>query len=472
MPKKLLTSFLILFFLAPQFSSAQTAETPAPQENIIPVYLFLHHTNTEPEAPLGILAITPFTDESFVWIYPPIDPTADVEKTEALASDTVSHLHATTTVYYDDIKLVGAPGTNTATLYAYDYQGNRTKLTENGTATYFPNTLYNTAGATTTKHIFANGTLIATVEKGPTATITRYVHTDNLSGSNVITDSAGNIAETIDYYPYGQARLDSKAGDYNGEKRKFAGTEYDPSSGLHYMQARYYDSVQGRFLSEDPSFLATGNEQQIEKLTGGSFANYLANPQNLNSYSYAINNPLKYKDSEGNYYQLAIGAGLGFISGVTSEYVGDVVNNVNERGFAPSVFVPQGGFGETVKRYGTKGMEGLAVGVAVAFNPFVGSGAQGTLTLLESKSQTGQYNIPKAIVDTGITLGTAGIGKTATQVSGRLPNVGTQAFYTGAHTQQQALLESIQVSLNAISVALTNIIHSLQIGITSNQKKN
>ena len=58
----------------------------------------------------------------------------------------------------------------------------------------------------------------------------------------------------------------------------------DPESNLDYFSARYYNSNVGRFMSPDPSGLAFANP---------------ANPQSLNLYSYALNNPLINIDPRG-----------------------------------------------------------------------------------------------------------------------------------------------------------------------------
>jgi RHS repeat-associated protein len=48
---------------------------------------------------------------------------------------------------------------------------------------------------------------------------------------------------------------------------------------------RYYDPARGQFLSEDPTFWSTKQN--------------LANPQSLNSYSYADGNPITKSDPDG-----------------------------------------------------------------------------------------------------------------------------------------------------------------------------
>jgi len=179
---------------------------------------------------------------------------------------------------------VGLTSTST---YAYDPSNERIKSTVvTGTSTvttYYPTKSYNTTDGVPTKHIFANGVMVATITGTGASSTVSYILTDHLTGSNVVTDASGTIIELTDYYPYGAVRLDDRLG--SNEQRKFAGHEYDSSTGLSYMGARYYDAGYGRFLSQDPAFL------------GLSFD--LSDPQGLNSYAYARNNPLKYLDPDG-----------------------------------------------------------------------------------------------------------------------------------------------------------------------------
>lgn len=70
------------------------------------------------------------------------------------------------------------------------------------------------------------------------------------------------------------------------EQRKFIGQEYDKATGLDYLNARYYDAKRGQFITQDP--LARDNPEQ-----------FLADPQQLNSYSYAKNNPITLSDPSG-----------------------------------------------------------------------------------------------------------------------------------------------------------------------------
>jgi RHS repeat-associated protein len=124
---------------------------------------------------------------------------------------------------------------------------------------------------------------------GGTGSTTMYIiHADHLTGTNVVTDASGNVAEVADYYPYGTERISS--GTFE-EQRKFAGTEYDSSTGLNQMGARYYAGGKGRFLSQDPAVI-------------GGDPSLLSDPQQLNFYSYARNNPLIYRDPDGRKVEL------------------------------------------------------------------------------------------------------------------------------------------------------------------------
>jgi RHS repeat-associated protein len=70
---------------------------------------------------------------------------------------------------------------------------------------------------------------------------------------------------------------------------KFTGKERDAETGLDYFGARYLSSAQGRYTSPDWS----------EKPQAVPYADF-ANPQTLNLYAYADNNPLKNRDLDGH----------------------------------------------------------------------------------------------------------------------------------------------------------------------------
>jgi RHS repeat-associated protein len=60
------------------------------------------------------------------------------------------------------------------------------------------------------------------------------------------------------------------------------------------MNARYYNGVIGRFISQDPLEIVG-----LQGIDANKFAALISNPQNWNTYSYALNNPLVASDPSG-----------------------------------------------------------------------------------------------------------------------------------------------------------------------------
>lgn len=93
-----------------------------------------------------------------------------------------------------------------------------------------------------------------------------------------VTDNTGEVTLAQTYDPFGSLLEQSGAGvsgfGYTSEQE-------DPSTGLVFLRARYYDLGVGRFLTTDP-------KPAILEL-----------PQSLNAYSYAWNNPLRFIDPTG-----------------------------------------------------------------------------------------------------------------------------------------------------------------------------
>jgi RHS repeat-associated protein len=152
---------------------------------------------------------------------------------------------------------------NSTTTYAYDATGARVMQTSTTSTTYYPSKYFSLASttnggaswATSTNYIWLGDTLLGTIDQklyNSTATgtaISRYVHPDHLGSTNVVTDASGTIAQLLDYYPYGASRVSSSTFPTN-EKRQYIGQFADAQTNLSYLNARYYNSGQGRFLSE------------------------------------------------------------------------------------------------------------------------------------------------------------------------------------------------------------------------------
>lgn len=157
-------------------------------------------------------------------------------------------------------------------------------------------------GSTTTIHITdPYGIELATIEGNGLSTTTVYSHQDHLGSTNVLTTQSGTLKEVADYYPYGAPRVQTT---YTGtsEQRKYLSEDYDTDSNLSYLNARYYEGSRGQFLSQDPVHLAVGDESKLMEFTEVSMSEYLKNPQFFNSYSYGLNNPMRFSDPKGLWY--------------------------------------------------------------------------------------------------------------------------------------------------------------------------
>ena len=95
-------------------------------------------------------------------------------------------------------------------------------------------------------------------------------------------DVSGTIQNTYYYDAFGNI-LETSENVNN--PFTYAGYQYDKETGLYYLNARYYDPIIARFLSED------------------TFRGIQNDPLSLNLYTYTANNPLKYYDPSGHWYE-------------------------------------------------------------------------------------------------------------------------------------------------------------------------
>ncbi len=185
--------------------------------------------------------------------------------------------------------------------YTYDHEGKRMRVMSDVEDTYYPNKFYSVdASDKKTKSVFVSDQLVATIETSTSTNSIFYNHTDHLGSVNVVTDAAGNAAQVLDYYPFGTKRISSGDGVSD---REFIGQRFDESTNLNYLNARYYEGTRGQFISQDPSFLAFGDAGRTQAMTGMSLESVLMDPQSLNSYAYARNNPIKNIDPDGRWYK-------------------------------------------------------------------------------------------------------------------------------------------------------------------------
>ena len=204
------------------------------------------------------------------------------------------------------------------TTYGYDAFGSRVFQTTATSTTIYPFKWYSVASstgsgatyATTTEYVFNGDTLVSTLDQqfangAATGTAqTSYVHADHLGSTNVVTNASGTVVQTLDYYPYGSPRIKSGT---DVSQREYIGQYFDEGSNLNYLNARYYDPARGHFLSQDPVFWSFSSD-------------LLKDPQQLNAYGYARDNPITVADPSGKLAEWG-GRYLPFTGIGTHEYV-------------------------------------------------------------------------------------------------------------------------------------------------------
>lgn len=123
----------------------------------------------------------------------------------------------------------------------------------------------------------------------------RHIVKDHLGSVELITDSQGNVLGEYSYDPWGKS-----SGEDPLLGRGFAGYEYLPWFGIYNAGSRLYDPMLGRFLSPDP-------------FVGDPLSSVA-----LNRYLYCLNNPLRYRDPNGEFVfttTMILGVAAGVVIG-------------------------------------------------------------------------------------------------------------------------------------------------------------
>jgi RHS repeat-associated protein len=266
--------------------------------------------------------------------------------------------------------------------YVYDGFGQRVKKVVGGVGTRFEydsggkliGERSESTGALTKGYFYRNGELLAITEDGTTH---KFGTADHLGSPRAWTDRFGNLTPggRDDFLPSGK-ELGSGIGIRNASigygddsvRQKFTGKEFDGENGLNFFGARYYSSVDGRFVSVDPLEPAL-ELNQLDLIT------FTSSPQSWNRYIYVNNNPLKYIDRDGRILHLAVGFGAGAIFG--------------------------GGFEAAKQLLSNKPLDWRKIGVAA-----LAGGVSGTLTAATGGvSLLGIPAVTSAVAKVGVTVG-------------------------------------------------------------------
>ena len=105
-----------------------------------------------------------------------------------------------------------------------------------------------------------------------------YYHPDHLGSSNYITNLDGEVSQHIEYVPFGEVFIEERNNTWN-TPYLFNAKEFDEETGMYYYGARYYEPRLSLWMSVD---------RFAEKYPATS------------GYNYAINNPVRYININGD----------------------------------------------------------------------------------------------------------------------------------------------------------------------------
>lgn len=172
----------------------------------------------------------------------------------------------------------------------YNGEGQRITKTENDQTTrysYQDGSLVYTSGGEENQSLNlldSGGEIIAAERESETGKTYVFYNKDVRASTTTVLDESGEAKVTYIYSDFGETEADS---DFYNEIC-YTGGIWDSSTGLYYLNARYYDPETGRFLSED-TYRGTADT-----------------PQMLHLYVYCANNPVNYVDPSGNVWETVL----------------------------------------------------------------------------------------------------------------------------------------------------------------------
>ncbi len=177
------------------------------------------------------------------------------------------------------------------TEYVYDAEGNRLlRKDPSGTTLYLGTTEVSLAPNGSAKATRGYGFSGSTVAVRSSDGNLSYLSADHHNTATISVDAAGSMTATRrDMTPYGETR--GTAPQAWPDQKGFVGGTVDASTGLTQLGVRSYEPATGRFLSVDP--LIDVND-----------------PQQMNGYAYANNNPVSISDPDGKIIPILVGIAI------------------------------------------------------------------------------------------------------------------------------------------------------------------
>jgi len=129
--------------------------------------------------------------------------------------------------------------------------------------------------------IGTDGNVLATERFQQNATQYYLYNKDIQGGTSSLVKEDGSADATYQYTDFGETTI--QGDDQAKNEVCYTGGIYDQSTGLYYLNARYYNPEDGRFMTED------------------SYRGEIMKPETGHLYVYCANNPVNYVDPSGHW---------------------------------------------------------------------------------------------------------------------------------------------------------------------------
>ena len=295
-----------------------------------------------------------------------------------------------------------------ACTFTYNDEGLRTSKTVNGV---------------TTVYYYSGNTLIA--EQSPTQTIIYiydanglpigmqcrlntyakdvwdlYWYDKNLQGDIVgVYNSSGTKLITYRYDAWGDPYITYHSGNASSLYAKnpfmYRGYYYDKDLGLYYLQTRYYDPLNCRFISPDAASVITATPTGLT---------------DKNLYAYCDNNPVTRVDRGGEFWNYIVGGVVGAVAGGVIEAIngGDVIDVIiGVAGGAASGVVSASGLGWVAQA-------GVSAAISATSN-VVGQ----AVDIVNDGGTIANYDIAETALEAALGFGTSALGSWLGSLAGK-----------------------------------------------------
>ena len=168
----------------------------------------------------------------------------------------------------------------------------------------------NASGTVTANYIHAPDRTLAKIESNGAKYY--YLHNGHTDVTQIV-DMSGNIVNQYSFDIWGNFEEKTEA---IHNPFTYFGQQFDESTGLYYLRARYYDPKTGTFTQEDTHW----NTQNMlyGDSSNSNIPSMSAISQSSNLYNYGLHNPVSYVDVSGNSVTLTciiLGAVIGAVIG-------------------------------------------------------------------------------------------------------------------------------------------------------------